>query len=247
MSTYVLIPGAGGVAAFWHLVEDELRRRGRHTIAVDLPGDDPAAGLPQYTDLVVEAVEADGKAVDGDPGGLVVVGQSLGGFTAPLVCARLPASLLVLVNGMIPRPGETPGEWWDATGQAAALRASDVREGRDPDAGFDLATYFLHDLPQSEIDALLKNNRDESDAAFGTPFTLDAWPDVPTRVITGRDDRFFPADFQRRVARERLGITPDEVPGGHLAPLSHPRELVDQLEAYGTGRPEGGPRPSRRG
>ncbi|MFJ6567911.1 alpha/beta fold hydrolase [Streptomyces sp. NPDC091292] len=232
MSTYVLIPGAGGVAAFWQPVEDELRRRGRSSLAVDLPGDDPAAGLPEYTDAVVEAV---GRAGGDAPGGLVVVAQSLGGFTAPLVCARLPVSLLVLVNAMIPLPGETPGEWWDSTGQAAAMRANDVRDGRDPDAGFDLATYFLHDMSQAEIDRLMGNNRDESEAAFGSPFTLDAWPDVPTRVITGRDDRFFPADFQRRVARERLGITPDEVPGGHLAPLSHPRELVDQLEAYAAG------------
>lgn len=51
-------------------------------------------------------------------------------------------------------------------------------------------------------------------------------------MVTGRDDRFFPADFQRRVAEDRLGIIPDEVPGGHLAALSHPMELVDRLEAY---------------
>src|SRR5205823_6722800 len=32
--TYVLIPGAGGHAKYWYLVEQELRRRGRNTIAV---------------------------------------------------------------------------------------------------------------------------------------------------------------------------------------------------------------------
>ena len=54
------------------------------------------------------------------------------------------------------------------------------------------------------------------------------------RVIVGSDDRFFPVEFQRRVAQERLGITPGELPGGHLIALSHPRELADQLEAYVT-------------
>ncbi|MFE5023919.1 alpha/beta fold hydrolase [Streptomyces sp. NPDC056656] len=224
MTTYVLIPGAGGSAWYWHGVGDELMRRGWDVVSVDLPGDDARAGLPEYVDTVVDAV--------GDRTDLVVVGQSLGGFTAPLVCPRLPVSLLVLVNGMIPRPGETPGEWWAHTGQEEARRANDVREGRDPDAETDLETYFLHDLPQKLIDASAEHNQDESGAAFATPFTLDVWPAVETRVVTGRDDRFFPADFQRRVAEDRLGITPDEVPGGHLAALSHPMELADRLEAY---------------
>jgi hypothetical protein len=42
----------------------------------------------------------------------------------------------------------------------------------------------------------------------------------------------FPAAFQRRVVRARLGITPDEMPGGHLPALAHPDELVARLEAY---------------
>jgi len=65
------------------------------------------------------------------------------------------------------------------------------------------------------------------DAPLGTP-----WPDVPTRVLVGRDDRFFPAAFQRRVAQERLGIAADELPGGHLLALSRPGDLADRLERY---------------
>jgi pimeloyl-ACP methyl ester carboxylesterase len=64
------------------------------------------------------------------------------------------------------------------------------------------------------------------------PWPLAAWPKVPTRVLAARDDRFFPLEFQRRVARERLGVTPDEMPGGHLVALSQPTELTDRLETY---------------
>jgi hypothetical protein len=53
--------------------------------------------------------------------------------------------------------------------------------------------------------------------------------------VAGKDDRFFPATFQARVARERLGKTVDEIPGGHLVALSRPRELVDRLLAYVSG------------
>jgi len=61
---------------------------------------------------------------------------------------------------------------------------------------------------------------------------MPAWPDVPTRFVLGRDDRFFPADFQRRVAKERLWLTPDEIDSGHLPALSRPQELVERLESY---------------
>jgi hypothetical protein len=44
--------------------------------------------------------------------------------------------------------------------------------------------------------------------------------------------RFFPAEFQKRVARERLGSSADEMPGGHLVALSQPEELVARLLAY---------------
>lgn len=44
---------------------------------------------------------------------------------------------MVLVNAMIPRPGETPGEWWGNTGHAEAKRQQNLRDGRRADAPFD--------------------------------------------------------------------------------------------------------------
>ena len=57
-------------------------------------------------------------------------------------------------------------------------------------------------------------------------------PDVPTRVLSGRDDRMFPAAFQRRVARERLGIDADEIAGGHMVALANPKGLAERLDRY---------------
>ena len=116
MSVFVVVPGAGGAAWYWHRVVPELKSRGHEAIAVDLPSDDESAGLPEYADAVAAAM--------GDHDDVVLVAQSLGGFTAPMVCARRPVGLLVLVNAMIPLPGETPGEWWDATGWSAARVAA---------------------------------------------------------------------------------------------------------------------------
>jgi pimeloyl-ACP methyl ester carboxylesterase len=211
MATYVLIHGAGSDSWYWHLVAPRLRSLGHDVVAVDLPCDNDDAGLEDYADTVVEAV--------GDRRDLIVVAQSLGGFTAPLVCDRLPAALLVFVAAMVPRPGESAGEWWANTGH----------EFPDP---FDPAVVFTHDLPPDLAAASLRHLREQSGTPFEKPWPLEAWPDVPIRFLLCRDDRFFPADFQRRVVRERLGITPDEMDGGHLPALARPDELVQRLESY---------------
>jgi pimeloyl-ACP methyl ester carboxylesterase len=61
---------------------------------------------------------------------------------------------------------------------------------------------------------------------------LAAWPAVPTSFLLCRDDRMFPPAFLRRVVRERLGIEPDEIDGGHTPALSRPAELAERLEGY---------------
>lgn len=219
---FVLIPGAGGEAWYWHRVVAELRARGHEAVAVDLPGADESAGLPEYTDAVVAAI--------GEREDAVLVAQSMAGFTAPMVAARVPVGLLVLVNAMIPLPGETPGQWWEDTAWTEA-RVTAAEAGGYP-AEVDLATYFLHDVPVEVVTAGEAHQRPEAEVAFGQPCAIEGWPDVPTHVVAGSGDRFFPAAFQRRVARDRLGITADEVPGGHLAALSQPVALVDRLTGY---------------
>jgi thioesterase domain-containing protein len=222
--TFLLIPGAGGEAWYWHLVVPLLEQRGHRAIAVDLPAADPQAGWAEYADTVVAAAD--------EAGPVAVVGQSMGGFTAPLVVSRLPVERIVLVNAMIPAPGETGGQWWDAVGQHAARAEQDLRDGRDPDAPFDEREMFFHDVPQAIVDeAFSRGEPRQADRPFEQPWPLDAWPQVPTSGVAGRDDRIFPADFQRRVARDRLGIELTVLPGGHLISLSNPEGLVAALLA----------------
>jgi pimeloyl-ACP methyl ester carboxylesterase len=229
--SFILIPGAGGSAWYWHLVVPTLQERGHEAVAVELPAADDRAGLPQYADAVVRSIGSR------DLQHLVVVAQSLAGFTVPLVCQKVRVALIVLVNAMIPKPGETPGEWWENTGHGEAKGRQDLRDGRSPDAPFDPLVEFFHDVPQPVIDeAWAQGEPRQSDNVFGSPCHFTTWPSAPTRVLVGRDDRFFPAEFQRRVARERLGIPADEMPGGHLVALSQPAELARRLIAYGETR-----------
>ena len=225
-STFVLIPGAGGAAWYWSRVVPLLREAGHRAIAVDLPAADPAAGLPEYADAVRAAV----SKVD-EP--LVLVGQSMGAYTAPVVATRMPTLRLVLVNPMVPAPGESPGQWWTATGQGAASAAYLQRIGLGRNT-FDHIEDFFHDVPADvRAEALRGVEPRQADTPFGQPWSLCAWPDVPTSVIVGSDDRLFPLDFQRRVVRDRLGLDVEIMPGGHLLALSRPRDLARLLLAHG--------------
>jgi pimeloyl-ACP methyl ester carboxylesterase len=221
MTTYVLIHGAASDSWYWHLLTAELRTRGHDVVAPDLPCDDNSAGLAEYADVLIDAI--------GDRTDLVVVAQSFGGFTAALVCERTPVDLLVLVTAMIPTPGEPPGDWWANTGWEQARHEQDKRDGTAP--GDDTAV-FLHDVPPQLAAEAQKRHRDQSGTPFVKAWPLAAWPPVRTKFLLCRDDRFFPAEFMRRVVKQRLGIVPDEIDGGHSIALSRPRELADRIEAY---------------
>jgi pimeloyl-ACP methyl ester carboxylesterase len=179
------------MAWYWHRAVPLIRAAGHEVIPVDLPGDDARAGLNAYADIVVAAI---GKRSE-----VVLVAQSLAGFTAPLVCARAPVRMLVFVNAMIPRPGETAGAWWGTTGAVHAREEAAKRHGYSTE--FDMATYFLHDTPQDVLRSGPDKPREEADTVFSEPCRFDHWPDAPIHVLAGRDDRFFPVEFQRRVAR----------------------------------------------
>src|SRR5918999_619201 len=112
LATYALIPGGGGDPWEWHRLVPEVASPGHHPIAIRLPAEDDTAGWSEYADTVLDAI--------GDRADVIVVAASMGGFTAPIVCARRRVDLLVLLNAMIPMPGETFNTWGTNTGSGPA-------------------------------------------------------------------------------------------------------------------------------
>jgi pimeloyl-ACP methyl ester carboxylesterase len=224
-----LIHGAGDSGWYWHLVEAELRARGHDVVAPDLPANHESAELSDYADVVVEAV--------GDRKDLIIVGHSFGGFTASLIADRLPVDALVFVAGMVPSPGEPPGDWWGNTGYEEAVREQAARDG-GLTGNEDPFVVYYHDMPRKLVEQAMSQERAHpSEACMTSPWPLDALPDVPTRFVLCTEDRCFPAAFLRRVVSVRLDIVSDELAAGHCVALSRPKELSGLLQSYAaTGR-----------
>lgn len=84
--------------------------------------------------------------------------------------------MIVLVAGMIPAPGEKPGDWPANTGLTQAVAEQAARDGgmtgsRDP-----LVTFY-HDVPRDLAEqAMRKGGRPQSDTPGRSPWPLSAWP-----------------------------------------------------------------------
>ncbi len=229
MAPFVLVHGAWHSSACWRPLVDELESRGERAVAVDLPAEDPAATLDDYVQAVV-----DGAAAFDEP--VVVVGHSLGGMTIPLVPARRPVAGLVFVAAILPIPGQQTGEAlgpeafteaWDelSTHQVAEAHGASRwdREGA--------IAAFYDDVPPDLLDEAFAGLRLQQWGPVNEVWPLDTYPDVPTRYVACADDRVLSPAGQVRVARDRLGLEPDVLPGSHSPMLARPAALADLLQA----------------
>jgi hypothetical protein len=191
--------GAGDVG--WHGTQEaELRSRGHDTVAPALPCDDDSAGLSEYADAVVQAI--------GDRTDLVVVAQSSGGFTAPIVCDRVPVRLLVLVAPMIPTPREVPADYWVNT-----RYGEEVRESFDEP----IALFYQDVPPELAAEALKRDGAVRGPGGGARPRRGLRFP----RECCSPRDRLFPrlpagrgpgapGHHTRRDRRRRPGAQPPE-------------------------------------
>jgi pimeloyl-ACP methyl ester carboxylesterase len=213
MANFAFIHGAGDVGWYWHLVESELQALGHETVAPDLPTEDDSAGLAEYASAVVDAI--------GGWHDVVVVAQSFGGYVAPIVADRIDARLIVLVAGMIPSPGESAEAMFTNTRWEPERLADSSTEA-----------VFYHDVSSDLVEEALSHGRRQSDTPGREPWPLEAWPDIETRFVLCRNDRFFPARWLRPLVHDRLGAETDEIDSGHCPALSRPGELAALLDHY---------------
>jgi hypothetical protein len=211
VTTFALVHGAFHGAWCWDLVRPELESRGHRTAAMDLPCDDPEAGSARYAEVVAEAIRDVGDDV-------IVVGHSLAGLTVPLVAAARRVVRMVFLNAFIPIPGRpfsdqfgeegifppTPESTWPITREDGLMTWPPER----------VAPVLYRDCPADRASWATARLRPQSRTPHSEVCPLIEWPQVPSSYVLSREDGAVGPDWSRRAARERLGVTASELPGG---------------------------------
>jgi pimeloyl-ACP methyl ester carboxylesterase len=230
MATYVLVHGAWHGAWCWEPLERALRERGERTIAVELPCDDISAGCAAYARIVLDAL----AGVDADDA--VLVGHSLAGLSIPLVAAQRPVRRLVFLCALIAQPGTSlrdqrhrdPEMFVPGFGQEIVADEQGRAVWRDQQAAI---AAFYPDCPRQVAERAAARLRPQANLPSTEPCTLDALPPVRASYVLAREDRVVNPRWSTRAARERLGVQPIELPGGHSPFLARPAALADVLTA----------------
>lgn len=225
MAHFLLLHGACHGGWCWDPVATILDAAGHRTTAPDLPCESLDAGLTESADAAVAALP------DGI-GEVVVVGHSLGALLAPLVAHRVPTRRMVMLAGVVgaPRTSLESLSTEDAD-RDVPLEDSDLEfdtEGRFrfTDAGARRVLY--HDCPPDVADASIARLRFQR-SMWRDVAEFDAWPQVETMSVVCAEDQIVDPAWSRRVARDRLGVEPIELPGGHSPFLARPAAVAAVL------------------
>jgi pimeloyl-ACP methyl ester carboxylesterase len=221
-----LVHGAYHGSWCWEPLREVLEGRGHRVVAVDLPISDPGLGASEYADVVVRAMR--------DATDPIVVGHSMAGLVIPLVAARRPVRRLVFLAAFLPQPGLSVNDQREREaidGQVPPTTAEWTALGDDvwmvgPNTATEL---FYHDVPAATVAWAVARLRPQAYRVMSEVTPRETWPAVDVAGIVCADDRALNPEWARSAYRERLGVTPAELPGGHPPFLTRPAELADLL------------------
>jgi pimeloyl-ACP methyl ester carboxylesterase len=175
---------------------------------------------------------------------IVAVGHSLAGLFLPLLPVRSPRlQRLVYLGALLPEPALSFDDQMQRGPTPFAHYQPRVTAIGHPDGSASCPEaraleVFFHDCPPDLAVGAAAHLRRQHWRHTQEPTPLTQWPDVRSDYILCRADRVVDPAWSRRVARQRLGVEPLVIDGGHSPFLSRPAELAALLIA-GTGSPAG--------
>lgn len=141
---------------------------------------------------------------------------------------------MILLAGMVGAPrASLESLASEDTDRDLPLGGSDLEtdaEGRFRFSREGAMRVLYHDCPAEAAAAAIARLRFQR-SMWTEVAQFDAWPDVETVSITCAEDRVVNPSWSNRVARERLGVEPIELPGGHSPFLARPAALAEVLLA----------------
>ena len=226
MAVFGLVHGSWHGAWCWERLEPELDARGHGAVAIELPIEDPDAGLTRYAEVVAEALARRGRRRD--PRRALVRR-----LDDPARRAPPAAPALVFLCALVPEPGRSVADRSAAESVYVPgfvgntlTRDDGASYWPDPEAAIHC---FYHDCTAADAAWAVSRLRPQSAAPRREPWPADALPDVERTSILCRDERVIDPSWSRRMSRELLGVEAVELDGGHSPFLSRPAELADVL------------------
>jgi pimeloyl-ACP methyl ester carboxylesterase len=230
VSIFALVHGAWHGAWCWDRLTGPLREHGHEVVVPDLPSEDTEIGLDGYAQAIDREL--------GDAESVFLVPHSLGGLVGPVVAGRRPLTALVYLNALVPEPGLSFGEQLGAADERVLLfeggrEVDDLGRSHWPDPEA-TARIMYPDLSDEDARWAAERLRPQAQRSQTEPSPA---PPAGLRVesIIGTSDRVVSPSWSRRVARERLGVEPIELPTGHFPMITHPRQLADELARLAAG------------
>ena len=205
---YCLIHGSGQGPDGWKLLAHELEQRGHSVLTPAFQISRTDQGLAWHAETIVNALDRSGmKPVD-----VVCVAHSASGMYLPLIAERYSPGQMVFLAAVVPRPGVS----FVAQFRSDPSMFNPAWVGQNPRDGKVALDFVFHDCPPDRLDwAMSTRLMFYAKRAVEEPCPLRLWPSVPSAYIVCADDRTIAPAWQRKAARELLGVEPVELPGGH--------------------------------
>lgn len=215
---FALVHGTTQSPAGWGLLAAPLVDAGHVVTFIDL------AGLPDDSTCAEFGREAVAQLPSGRAD--VVVAHSGSGLVLPAIASLSGARLQVFLAAFIP---DGMRSLLDELNDDPAVIFHPEWIGVDPIVDHDAARRFLfHDCSEDSIEwALGTLRRFQPVTAYHETVSLSR--DVAAVVIVPDDDRTVRSEWMIDAAKQRLGIEPMMIDGGHCPHVSRPVELARLL------------------
>jgi pimeloyl-ACP methyl ester carboxylesterase len=217
VSDVVLIHSTGQGAAGWERVVHALAERGGTAHVVELPSD-PELLADGYAGLIRRQV--------GVVAAPIVLAHSGAGPLLPAAARALQACHQVWLAAWVPDPEASFVEEIDRHARDA-FHPDWI--GKDPTEDDAVAAAFLyHDCDEATLEWALSTRRLFLPRGVYRQ-RLSLAPEIPSTYVVAAHDRTIRPAWQRRMARERLGVEPMEIRSGHCPNVSRPDRLAEIL------------------
>jgi pimeloyl-ACP methyl ester carboxylesterase len=220
-TSVILVHGAWADGSSWNKVITILQAQGFGVTAIQNP-----------LKSLAEDVATTKRAIESQPGNIVLVGHSYGGAVITEAAAGYPkVKALVYVAAFAPDAGET------LAGLGERFAPTPLGTAVAPDsAGFlfidrkKFQSAFANDLSEQEASVLAAAQKPLAAAIFGEIIKASAWKSTPSWYVVSTQDNAINPDLERFMAK-RMNAKTTEIQSSHVSYISNPSQIAKVIES----------------